>query len=107
MPLPLEIAASYLAGEFRYFRTAKGYLTAESMDYWIDGVLLRYFAGVRAPIESHFPVFLLLDGFQAHFTPHARDAFARDDVIVIPIRVHKSHLSQLLNLCVFGIVKKE
>jgi hypothetical protein len=52
LTLPSEIAVSHLAGEFRYFRTAKGYLTAEAMDDWIDGVLMPDVAGVRA-ISNH------------------------------------------------------
>jgi hypothetical protein len=107
MTFPSEIVTSYLASEFRDFRASKGYLTAEALDCWIEIVLMPYAAAVQARVESHFPEFLLLDGLRAHFTPHARDVFARESVIVMPISAHTSRLYQVRGLCVFGIIKQE
>jgi hypothetical protein len=105
--LPAEISTSYLANNFRYFQTGKGYLTGAAMDFWIDIVLISLITGARNCLEFPFPVSLLLDELRAHFTPCFRDIFARESVIVIPIQPHTRHLYQTLDLCRFGVMKKE
>jgi hypothetical protein len=44
---------------------------------------------------------------KAHFTTHVREAFGQENVIVIPLPPHSSHLYQILDLCFFGGMKKE
>jgi hypothetical protein len=77
------------------------------MNYWIDQVLMSYIAATRTRLGRNFPVFLVLDGLKAHFTPHARDIFEQERATVIPLPRYASHLYQILDLCIFGVMKKE
>jgi hypothetical protein len=102
-----EIRMSYLHTEFQYYHTAKGYLTSDAMDYWVDHVLMPYVASARTRLWHSFPLFLILDGLKVHFTPHVYEVFGQENVIIIPLPPYASHLYQILDLCLFGVMKKE
>jgi hypothetical protein len=105
--LPAEMRMSYLHAEFQNYHTAKGYLTSDAIDYWVDHALMPYIGSTRARLGHSFPLFLILDGLKAHFTPRVREVFGQKNVIVIPLSSHASHLYQILDLCIFGVMKKE
>jgi hypothetical protein len=104
--LPVEMRTSYLQSQFQYYRTAKGYLTADAVNCWVDQVLMPYVAATRTLLGRNFPVFLILDGLKTHFAPHARDIFEQERATVIPLPPHASHLYQILDLCKFGVMKR-
>jgi hypothetical protein len=105
--LPVELASSYVGGEFYYFHTPKGYLTGLAMDYWVDTVLLPYVIAVRTRFTDRFTCVLILDGLRSHSTPHTQEIFRDQDIRVIDLPPHTTHLYQPLDLCIFGISKKE
>jgi hypothetical protein len=105
--LPAEMRIFYLQHEFQYYYTPKGYLTGDAMDHWVDHVLIPYVVCARQQFGRNFRGFLLLDGFKAHCTPHVRERFQQENVIVIMLPPHASHLYQVLDLCLFGVMKKE
>jgi hypothetical protein len=51
------------------------------------------------------PILLLVDGHASHITPRVLAYAASQRIIVIKLVAHSSHVSQPLDLCVFGIFK--
>jgi hypothetical protein len=66
------------------------------MDNLIDKVVSR----------DHY-VFLLLHGQRVHFTPYAHRVFEDQGIAVMSIPAHARDLYQVLDLCIFGVMKKE
>jgi hypothetical protein len=77
------------------------------MNYCIDQALMPYVAATHTRLGRNFPVSPILDSLKTHFTPHARDIFEQERVTVIPLPPHASHLYQILDFCIFGVMKKE
>jgi hypothetical protein len=105
--LPDEIASSYVGAEFAYFYPKKGYLTAPAMDYWVATVLLPYVTSVRVRLGARVMSVLIVDGLCSHSTGYTRDTFRDDEIRVIELPAHTTHLYQPLDLCIFGVTKKE
>jgi hypothetical protein len=105
--LPEEIDDSYLPGQFLYLHTPKGYLTRDAMDFWFDRVLVPYMEAIRARDQMRSKAILIIDGLKAHETPHVNELMVRHDVHVILLPPHTSHLYQVLDLCVFGVMKND
>jgi hypothetical protein len=98
---------SYLQREFQYCRTPKEYLTGDAMDHWVDHVMIPCVVCARQQLGRNFRVFLLLDGLKAHCTRHIRERFQQENVIAILLPLHASQLYQVMDLCIFGVMKKE
>jgi hypothetical protein len=90
--LPAEIASSYMAGEFSYLQTRKGYLTGPAMDYRVQAILLPYGEGVRVRLQRYATAVLIIDGLRSHNMPLTRDVFQRTQVRVIELVPHTTHL---------------
>jgi hypothetical protein len=103
--LPEEIDNSYLPGQYLYLHTPKGYLNRDAMDYWFDHILVPYVEATRARYQIPSKAILILDGLKAHDTPHVADLMAHHDIHVVLLPPHTSHLYQVLDLCVFGVMK--
>jgi hypothetical protein len=80
---------------------------AEATDYWVDSILIPSVTWARAVINHHVAPFLILGGLKSHLTSHLREVFKRETVILIVLPAHASHLCQALDLCIFGVVKKD
>jgi hypothetical protein len=76
------------------------------MDHWVDHVLIPYVVCAPA-IRAEFSPIPAFDDLKAHCTPHVRERFQQENVIVILLPPHASHLYQVLDLCIFGLMKKE
>jgi hypothetical protein len=50
---------------------------------------------------------LILDGLRSHSTAYTPDAFRNEQIRVIELPPHSTHLYQPLDLCLFGIMKNE
>jgi hypothetical protein len=107
--LPKEISGSYLEAHFKYFKTPKGYLTCEAMDFWVDSILIPYVLQVKMlrNLPSSASTFLIFDGLKAHCTEHTAEVFSSFSIHVIELPPHSSHLFQPLDLVIFGLTKKE
>ncbi|OHT08675.1 hypothetical protein TRFO_22767 [Tritrichomonas foetus] len=91
-----------------YFQTNKGYMTTESMLYWIENILKPYITAVRSQIGLNQPCYIIADGCTSHFHQTVSEKFAEiGNICIIPLPPHSSHLSQMLDASFFASVKKK
>ena len=74
---------------------------------WMDGVLFeqwfsRHFLAYAPPAR---PLLLLLDGHSSHFSPHAVELAAQEQVVLFTLPPNTTHLTQPLDKGIFGPLK--
>jgi 4-hydroxybenzoate polyprenyltransferase len=72
---------------------------------WIDMVFLVRINYLRQKFASEGPVTLFVDGYSTHVTARVIAFCGANRIILVWLIPHSSHISQPLDLCVFGIFK--
>jgi hypothetical protein len=87
-------------------RTApKTFITEVLFIDWLKTMFLPRIEDLRAKAKYAGPVILLLDGHSTHLTDHVVGYAGSERILIIRLVPHSSHLSQPLDLCVFGLFK--
>ena len=101
----LEDTFYYRWGEL--FTTPKGYMTQESMAFWVDNILAPHVSLIRSILGEESRCVLIGDGCTAHFSEKVDECLAKiGNIKVIPLPSHSSHLTQMLDSSAFGSLKK-
>lgn len=104
---PKEVYNSPIGGSFLWFKTKKGYLNEQAMEFWVLNILLPYinYAKQFFPSENTKPL-LICDGLKSHQTDRINDLFRKNSIEVLILPPHSSHILQCLDLCFFAVMKK-
>lgn len=90
-----------------YF-TPKGYMRTDSMLFWIENILAPYVKFIRDMLGCNAKCVVISDGCKSHLHESVTDAYDQiGNVKVITLPAHSSHLTQMLDACAFGAVKKK
>ena len=102
-----EASKTFLPIFTDYFPTKKGYMTTESMIYWVSNILAPYVIGIRQTISNpEHPLVLIMDGLNQHFDDSVMAEFAKlSPFTIIPLPAHSSHITQPCDGCIFGLAK--
>ena len=102
-----EVSKTFLPSFTDYFYTKKGYMTVDSMVYWVQNILAPYVFNIREMIENHdHPLILIMDGLHQHFDERVMVEFEKlSPFTIIPLPSHSSHLTQPCDGCIFGLIK--
>jgi hypothetical protein len=72
---------------------------------WLERQFIPKNDELRRKIKYDGPIILLVDGHASHITSRVLPDAASQRIIVITLVAHSSHVSQPLDLCIFGIFK--
>jgi hypothetical protein len=72
---------------------------------WIETVFLVRINYLRQKFAYEGSAILLVDGHSTHISPRVISFCAANSIILVWLVSHSSHISQPLDLCVFGIFK--
>ncbi|KAH0790775.1 putative transposase [Histomonas meleagridis] len=88
--------------------TPKGYMTQDSMLFWVKYHLAPYVKLIRDNIEGNKHCVIIADGCTAHFGPKIEQALNEiGDIEFIPIPSHSSHIVQMLDVSLFSALKRK
>jgi len=99
--LPEEVRCSfYLSG------TSKGWLTAEVFRHWVEQILIPFIRERRAQLRPGVSTraLLIMDNATQHGA--AEELLAKENITVLRLPPHTSHILQPLDLSVFGPLKQ-
>lgn len=81
-----------------YFHTQKGYINIDLMIYWVENILNPYVNMVRLILGENLRYLLIGDGLKAYFHSKIDQSFQENgNIKVIPLPLHSSHISQMLD----------
>ena len=103
---PSEVVNSEIGGLFHWYTTKSGYLNEGAMLYWINQILIPYINSVKKLFHVDYDPLLLFDNLKAHLTDNVTQLLQSQNIRVLSIPPHSSHLLQVLDLSFFGIMKK-
>lgn len=104
---PQEVIDSPLGNKFHWFKTRRGYLNEEAMLHWLNIVYLPYINQMKRLInDKNAQPLLIFDGLKAHQTVKVNQLLESNQIDVLTLPPHSSHLVQCLDLCFFGVMKK-
>ena len=83
-----------------------GFANKSVLNEWYDEVLAPQLKQNRDSLGMHAPAVLLCDGFRAHNDPELLAKAAKDNVRVVFLPPHSSHLTQALDKFAFANMKK-
>lgn len=83
-----------------------GFANKSLLHTWYDGVLRPQLAQNRLKLGDNAPAVIICDGFRAHNDPELLAKAAVDNVRMIFIPPHSSHLTQALDKFAFANMKK-
>jgi hypothetical protein len=72
---------------------------------WIENVFLTRINCLRSKMNYNGKVVLIVDGHASHVTPRVVAFAASQDIILIRLVAHSSHIAQPLDFCLFGMFK--
>ena len=78
-----------------------GWMNAELFHLW----LVNHFYPVVLSLDIHFPILLLVDGHSSHMAFSTGDFCREHGIILFRLQAHSSHITQPLDLSVFGPLK--
>ena len=84
-----------------------GFANKSILNKWYDEVLVPQLKQNRGDMGMRAPAVLLCDGFRAHNDPELLAKAAKDNVRIVFIPPHSSHLTQALDKFAFANMKKE
>ena len=92
------------------YHTKNSFITGEVFGMWLEDVLVPYVAEKRAKLRRQLGEFeekavLILDGCTAHTLEANKQILRRNGIVVTFLIAHTSHITQPLDLGVFGRVK--
>ncbi|XP_072179879.1 uncharacterized protein [Diadema setosum] len=85
-----------------YGFSKSGWMNAELFYSWLSNHFYPYLVSQNI----HFPVLLLVDGHTSHVDLHVGEFCAEREIILYRLQSHSSHVTQPLDLAVFGPLKK-
>ena len=86
----------------------KSYVNKSLFSRYIDDVMLKYINELRKnPLYLNEPAVIICDNCSAHLDDELLQKLAQNNVRLITIPPHSSHVFQPLDLVTFGIFKKE
>jgi hypothetical protein len=83
----------------------KTFMTKDLSVDWLNAVFPPWIEIWWGRMQYQGPLILLLDRDSFHVTPRVLAYAGSQRIIIIQLVVHSSHLTQPLDLCVFGILK--
>ena len=90
------------------YQTKKGYMTKDSMVYWVKHILAPYVDIVRSIFGQENKCVVIADGCTSHFHEDVLNALEEiGNIRMIALPPHYSHLTQMLDCSVFASVKKK
>jgi hypothetical protein len=93
--------------EFFVFRTARGYMTIEAMQFYANSILSPYVQSLRHRFsDPQLKVYLIADNHGTHTNSDVLGLCERIGVVPIWLPPHSSHFLQPLDLTVFGSFKR-
>ncbi|OHT02774.1 hypothetical protein TRFO_30039 [Tritrichomonas foetus] len=102
-----EINKTFIERWANYFPTSKGYMTTESMLYYVSYHLAPYIQQIRSIFGKDQRCVIIADGCSSHFNPKVVTELEKiGNIEIIPLPPHSSHISQMLDAAVFASVKK-
>lgn len=104
---PLEVTNSLLGNKFIWAKSKKGYLNEKIMIFWITQILIPYINSVKAIYGQDLVPLLIFDGLKAHKTDNVIQLLNDNGIRHLNYPPNCTHLVQCLDLCFFGIMKKE
>jgi hypothetical protein len=92
--------------QFYVFKTKRGYQTEESMKFYINSVLVPYYAQLREEQnDPDLPIFLVTDNCDTRRTEAVMQMYREIKITPIWMPAHSSHFLQPLDLVIFGVFK--
>ena len=88
--------------QFMYDKQKSGFMDSELFVKWFEKIFVLQFNA--SPERS---ILLLLDGHASHCSPEPIDAARRNNVILLALAPHTTHLCQPLDVSVFKSLKSE
>jgi hypothetical protein len=96
----------FFEGHDYMIRTApKSFMTELLFIDWLKTVFIPWNDNLRQKQQYAGPIILLLDGHASHITARVLAYAGSQRILIIRLVAHSSHISQLLDLCVFGLFK--
>ena len=83
----------------------KTFMTEVLFIDWLETMFVPRMVYLRRKFDYQGPVLLVLDGHSTHVTPRVTAYAGSRQIIVLLLVPHSSHLTQPLDLCVFGLFK--
>ena len=103
-----EISETFFFRWGSYVSTKKGYMTEQSMLFWINNILAPYVNYIRSTTNGPKHCVVICDGCSSHYSieiQKALDLIGSIKFIFLP--PHSSHLSQMLDATLFSSLKKK
>jgi hypothetical protein len=88
----------------RYSCSDSGWMKAKNFVFWLDEVFCPY-ARDCAPEDYNGPLFLILDGHTSHLSIDAIKTARGNNVVLIRLPSHSTHILQVLDVSFFGPAK--
>ena len=90
----------------KYYYQSKAFLTKRIFRAWIQDILIPYVIITRQQInQPNMKAILIMDNFSGHMDADSYNILQSNNITIITIPPHSSHLLQPLDLGIFGIVK--
>jgi hypothetical protein len=84
---------------------SKTFITEVLFIDWLETQFIPRNENLRATSNYSGPLIVLVDGHASHVTPRVVAFAGSRHIIIIKLVAHSSHISQPLDLCVFGVFK--
>lgn len=103
---PMDIRDTWLEEQFVWEQTPKGYMNENSMKTWLEKILIPYINKERLRIQNNnMPALLIFDGLKAHLTTAITAILNQNNILIVCLPPHSSHILQVLDLSIFGPMK--
>jgi hypothetical protein len=89
----------------KYSSSDSGWMKTANFIHWLDDIFCP-FARDRAPEDYEGPVFLILDGHTSHVSIDVIKTARENNVVLVRLPSHSTHLMQVLDVSFFGPAKK-
>lgn len=91
-----------------HFTTKKGYMTTNSMEYFLKNIVAPYVKEIRERMKVNHKCIIICDGCKSHFSDQITNILNEiGNIKFVTIPPHSSHLLQMLDVSVFGSLKRK
>ena len=91
-----------------YLSTQKGYMTQQSMEYWIRNILAPYVKFIRDHTAGPKHCVIICDGCSAHLGDEVKQALEEiGNIKLIFLPPHSSHITQMLDAALFSSLRRK
>lgn len=103
-----DIDDTFFSSWALYYKTPKGYMTCNSMEFWLRNIVAPYVKSVRDEMKSNQKCIIIGDGCSSHFSEGVSEILDEiGNIKILPIPPHSSHFTQMLDATVFGSIKRK